>query len=866
MRTCRVGESRPGRVLSRSFAAWLVCLAATIGVAQAPQTVPEGEIIADISTTFITAYKPGAWVPIDVMIHNNKVDISGHLDVTVLSASGPVSPTYRVAVDSPKGSRKRFRVYGRLQGASSIRVMVFNKGRRALDLPLSVRLIPLDERDRIGLILDDEPADYGFIYTAIQRGTSGVGLHRHEIRTPDLPQLPDRPQCYEAYNLVVLGQIDPAQIGLRQRGLLDRYVRQGGVLIICAGENAGRFRGTWVEDLAGVAFGAQLTVDEAILAAEVFDRDDAYGGRAGRDVLLTEITRGPADTECLGRERAIAARRPLGKGYVVTVGVDAHGKALQACAGYLRLWNELTEHHDGGATLNFSSAVNTATQNLPTATGVTVYPWTSVLAYLLAYFFVGIIANWLFWSWLKRREMAWVCLVFFSIGFTAYALIYGTAGRAKSTEVAQLEVLQVPTGGTGERHSVIGLLSARTSDYKLSLTHEYSLVSDSWSQFNQPFMQRRRGLFSQSDAFTFVYDSPPRIEDFQVGASVMRVFEVESDYESEGAVEGELVWDEEGLHGTLTNRSGFVLQNPFLLIEGRRISVQVGEETIEVDIDPQRLEQQDYMFDRARSGYYPYGYRAADVNTVKQQFLDNLISRPEFDEVIDPQLGPYLCGWITGLTPDAVRADEPMKRQISHALLVADIDVNRLRATQPAQIALETRVNETTVMMRNDWGLGLRHRMMDFRQFNAPTIEAVVPQNWESIQGAELVLELWHYTDNNATVVFAPHDASGNEVPPGEPGFRRMEAGETGSEDRGLFGPISEWRVVSTSDGAVNVATFRFPDWKDYVDRENGWIKGSVRFVNPGGESRQVSGSFLPRAYLMVPRQAATNGDWHEWR
>jgi hypothetical protein len=841
-------------------------LAALAAIGQEPQVVPDGDILADISTTFITAYKPGAWVPIDVMIHNNKKDIRGHMEVTVFTPSGPASPVYRVPVDSAKGSRKRFRVYCRMVGATSLRVMVYDKGRPALDLPLSVDLQPLDERDRIGLILDDAPEDYAFIYTAIQRSAGNTGLHRHNLRTPDLPQLPDRPPCYEAYNLVVLGQIDPAQIGLRQRELLKRYVRQGGVLVICTGENAGRFRGTWVEELAGAGFGAQLTVDEQTLAAEVFAPDEQSGGRLGNSVLLTEITRGAVETECLGLGRVLAARRPLGSGYVVTLAVDAHGKALQNCDGYLRLWNDLSEHHGIRTSLDYASAASTASQTLPSATGVKVYPWTSVLAYLLLYFFVGIIANWLFWSWFKRREMAWVCLIFFSIGFTAYALIYGTAGRAKATEIAQLEVFRVPAdGSTGERQSVIGLLSARTARYDFKLNHEYGLVSDSWNQTFSPFMSGRRGFLGQSDAFTFLYDSPPHIENLRVGASVMRVFEVASDFEPKGAVEGDLVWDDEGLHGTLSNQSGFALENPFLLIEGRRIGLPDGD-TMHVDVSPERLAQPDYLFDTAQPGYFYYGYSQIDRNTLRQRFLDDLISRSEFEEAIDPQLGPFLCGWIAGPTPDVVRADEPMQQQISHALLVADIHVNRSKATQPARIALEMLANERSVAMREPWRTGLRQRMLEFYGAASSMVEAVLPPDWEGIQGGELVIEIWHFTNNNATVVFAPLDSTGNEVPPGNPGFRRMEAGQSDSEESGIFGPISNWRVVSTPDGNASVATFRFPDWKDYVDRERDWIKGSVRLVNPDGDNRQVYGSFLPQASLVVPRQAATDGDWHPWQ
>ncbi len=831
---------------------WSLFWIAMMLSAQEPQVVREGDIVADVSTTFITAYKPGNWVPIDVVLHNNKEDISGYLEVTVVGSSGTTSPIYRVPVESPKGSRKRFRVYSNLTDAQRISAMVYEKGRPALDLPIAVRLLPLDERDRIGLILDDEPADYGFLYTAVQRADREAGLHRHELRTEELPQLPDRPQCYDAYSLIVFGQIDPGQIGLRQRELMERYVRKGGVLVICTGENASRFRGTWVEDLSGVSMGAQLTVDEQTLAAEVFDNVDRTGGRAGRDILITELTRGSADTERLGRDRVLATRRPLGSGYVVTVAVDAHGKALQQCSGFLRLWSDLAAREGGGASLNYAKAANTASQTLPSATGVRVYPWSSVLIYLLAYFFIGIVGNWLFWNWMKRREMAWVCLVFFSLGFTAYALIYGTAGRAKATEIAELEVLHVPQdGGVGEKHSIVGLLSARTARYDLDLTHEYGMVSDSWSQSFQPFTRARRGLFSQSDAFTFTYDTPPRIENLRVGASVMRVFEVASDFEPEGGIDGDLVWDRDGIHGTLTNNTGYAIEDPFLILEGRRIALPQTGHALEVNVSVDRLEQRDFLFDANRPNYY-YGYSQIDQQTLQGQFFQDLIARPGFEDTVDPRLGPFLCAWIVGTTPDVIRTEEPMQRQIVRSLLVADIQLNQAQATLPAQVPLDILVNEMPSGSPAPYRMGLRQRMIDFQPSASNSVEAQLPHGWQNSHATELQFEIWIYTDAKATIQFAPVDASGNETPPGSPGFQQAKA--------------SEWQRVDTPDGTASVATFRFSNWKTFADPQNNWFKANIRFTSSENNNQQVYGSFLPLAYLTVPRQASTTGDWHPWQ
>ena len=143
-------------------------------------------------------------------------------------------------------------------------------------------------------------------------------------------------------------------------------------------------------------------------------------------------------------DAVLATIRPVGSGHVATIAVDAAGKALHGTAGFTALWRNLIELREEAAEPNYEFASWQAANTLPSATGIRVYPRSSVLMYLGLYFAVGIVGNWIFWSLLKRREMAWVCLVFVSFGFTAYALVYGTAGRAKATEISQLEVLRLP--------------------------------------------------------------------------------------------------------------------------------------------------------------------------------------------------------------------------------------------------------------------------------------------------------------------------------------------------------------------------------------------------------------------------------------
>ena len=60
--------------------------------------------------------------------------------------------------------------------------------------------------------------------------------------------------------------------------------------------------------------------------------------------------------------------------------------------------------------------------------------------------------------------MAWVCLIVFSVGFTAYAMAYGRSGWAQSAELQRLEVLHL-RAGRDQRRMIVGVGRAYCQEY-----------------------------------------------------------------------------------------------------------------------------------------------------------------------------------------------------------------------------------------------------------------------------------------------------------------------------------------------------------------------------------------------------------------
>jgi hypothetical protein len=654
----------------------LVLAASIVSSAWGAEDDTRGGINFDMAVNYGSAYRSGTWVPVDVIVNNREVDINGWLELRCLAGNDQEGPTYRVPAECPKGSVKRFRFTCCMQNATKIEAMLYQGRRRVLDFPPYIEVRPIDSKDLLGLILDEEALDYGFLNDAVTGGDI-KRFHRESLNTDLLPLLSEQTQCYDPVNVIVMGDIDPNRIGLRQREVLAQYVRNGGVLVVCLGENAKRYRGTWVEGLLGVEIGPDEIVNEPDIVQELFTDAERNGAREDRRFAFTRITPQSPLVRTRGEGRVVAALNPLGSGYVATVAVDASSRALQSCAGYINLWRTLCLLREERGDLNFQAAFSHCANSIPYMSGVNVYSRGSVVLYLLLYFGLGIVGNWLFWNRLKRRELAWVTMIFVSVGFTLYAAVFGTVGRAKASEVEQVDVVRVPQeGGLARLHSIVGVLTARTSSYNINILEERPLVRDLSDESGMNFgwmgpnpnvgMSRRR-------PFRFVQDTPARIEDFAVGASVLRLVCVESETLVPGPIQGELVLDDSGLSGLLTNQTGYTIRDACVFLDGEFYDLSATADGWQVKSS--RGSQ------RAFPGY-GYDGGSGDVTRFMKEFPLSLVSSGQMRGEWEPNItcGPYLCGWSTSSSVGRFEVEGTAKRHISETLVVADIKVERRKS------------------------------------------------------------------------------------------------------------------------------------------------------------------------------------------
>jgi hypothetical protein len=844
----------------------------------------EGDFLLDLNVNYRLGYRDGSWVPIDVVVNNTARDVDGHVELRTYVGDELQSPMYRIPAQSPKSSKKRFRLYCRLDHTTRIEAMLYHKNSPVLPVPATIKINPINSEDLLGLVIDKEPADYGFLNMVFTIGDRSIRYYREEISQETLGLLADFPQCYEPYDAVIVGDIDPGRVAERHRTLLQRYVVEGGILIICTGANAANLRGSWLEDLAGVTIGPTTPVNDAELAAQVFGESDRAGVRPERQGQFAEINPVDPAVRVRGENAVLTAVRPWGSGFIATLAVDASSRLLQDTEGYKRLWRELCGYRRYRGDLNYGAATEYYLNQMPGQAGIQLFSKASVMWYLFLYFVIAIVVNWLVCNALKRRELAWLFLAMFSIGFTAYAMTFGTAGRAKSTQVNQFEVLRVsPRGGSSEIRALASVVTARSSNLSIGLPNEYSLAEGLTSmspwRLNNPY----RGQNAQP--FFLVEGVQPRIDRFLVGASELRVLQVHTETQLPGGIDGSLLREGEVFRGTLVNNTGLELTSPYVLIDGRRYPAILTPQGIEVDADVSREaeKQAAQAADRGR-GTYPAalgrrrtGPRQQERFAESQGFhaacLNTLFEGDGSKEMRFGRSGPFLVAAVKSAPLGPIRIEGEEKNVVATTYLIADIAVDRVTARPAAYQSLPVRFNGMQWQMypmpgNSEWtqsayclsveGIPGRSRTEPGVPLTDIRAEIQTPLFGSGAKAGVMHIELYWTSPTPFRAHFLPEGANktwlaSHTVASTDPAAEQVVHQFSGR--RGGMDQYVEFRVSER---------YRLDDWRRHADPSTGILTGTILFDNSPYVVGETYVSLA--ATLETPLPFQENEDWKPWQ
>jgi hypothetical protein len=190
--------------------------------------------------------------------------------------------------------------------------------------------------------------------------------------------------------------------------------------------------------------------------------------------------------------------------------------------------------------------------------------------------------------------------------------------------------------------------------------------------------------------FCLIQTETPKVADFRVGASEMRLVEFTSDAPVAAHVEGTVTFNEQGMiEADVRCDSDHAIHNPFVWVNGAKCNLVANQEA---DGTHYRTNSPQFPMPAAAHsggtgapmGMARYGNEPLkpDLPSFRDSYVVRLFSAKgtggvyaEQDIQMNSTIGPVFGGWIQGANLTQVRADRPLENATSETLLLADVSV-----------------------------------------------------------------------------------------------------------------------------------------------------------------------------------------------
>ena len=215
--------------------------------------------------------------------------------------------------------------------------------------------------------------------------------------------------------------------------------------------------------------------------------------------------------------------------------------------------------------------------------------------------------------------------------------------------------------------------------------------------------------------------------------------------------------------------------------------------------------------------------------------------------MLTPDLGPFLCGWIDSQPAPTVRLDAPIRENIKHTLLVADIDIERkVKAPdllQPLGVSISG-----TGSWEDDLGL-----IQTRSRSGAVAARISCPRPDTSGGYGDLLIDLYWLRSGSQVCTFAPvgdRENIGHPLPVALDWPDTHKVSETTEN-------ISGRNLVKT--------TYRADDWRSYCD-STGELNGLILAQDAQGTIRRGPLHVNLYARVVEKVQSHKNGDLSRWQ
>ncbi|MBA2263271.1 MAG: hypothetical protein H0W10_01240 [Chloroflexi bacterium] len=590
-------------------------------------------------------YAVGGWMAVAVTLVNDGEPTDGNL--TAATQAGAVSRF----VEMPAGARKVVMLYLQPEAFQRKITVEFQEPNGTVRDEVEVRVLEQSDQQRAIV------GDGGGTLRPQLLGTDELsGPEPISLAPADIPE---RPEPLGGLSAMVWAG-DSASLTEAQQRSLERWVAEGGQLVILGGPDWQARTAAFAELLPVTGLAATDGVPQAALAAWSGSDAPATPDATVSTGTLHEDARALITAD---DGTVLASMRPVGAGHVVLIGTDLATDAHRGWAGAPLLWGRLLpsgallEQFTGGGFPFQEESDSSLSQALTTLPSLDVPPAELLLAVIVGYILLIGPVSYIVLRRVDRRELAWVTAPLLIVLFSASS--YGIGRSLKGSDVIVNQISLIRSSSAGGSASVETYAGVYSPD---NATYDVSVEADALMGRLLPSALRDFGVPTGTDVLVEQGD-PAHLRGLGIGAGGFEGVRAVAVIEHQPTLS--ISWGTRGDDriGTVTNIGDVTISDVAW------ISTSGGE--MVGDLEPGA--DADFTipatnFNGSAASEQVYGFGGFDTGSdeqrqiqMRRQVIDALVGYGSgfrgFDIGTASARGPYLIGWRPGEGPLPILVD-----------------------------------------------------------------------------------------------------------------------------------------------------------------------------------------------------------------
>ncbi|MCP5097516.1 MAG: hypothetical protein GY943_18375 [Chloroflexi bacterium] len=420
----------------------------------------ENDITIHSQVGFDGYFKGEHWVPVQIEVANSGPAIEGELRVTVENSTFGQDIDYVAPISLPTQSSKRVTIYISMPRVIQPTVALYKDNGTLVASATVNKLSQLPLDGLLYGVVSPDPGEFSFLEN-VSVGHSAVG-----VAFLELSELPETAVAWQALDILLINDVDTAELSQAQIDALEAWVDIGGQLIVTGG-------GSWQKTTAGLADLLPVT----LTGSESRDDLPALTQAVGipfRDpgpylVTTSELRKGAVLYHQDGLP--LLAEQPLGEGAVYFLALDPKLAPMLDWDGselmVAKIAVQVPSRPPWALPVQNAYAAESAVSSLPALSLPSV--WQLIIFLLIYIILIGPV-NYIVLKRRKQLERAWLTIPVFIVLFSAGAYITGFQLRGNDVLINQMSIVYNHAGAEqAQVQSLLGLYSPDRSQYDLQL-------------------------------------------------------------------------------------------------------------------------------------------------------------------------------------------------------------------------------------------------------------------------------------------------------------------------------------------------------------------------------------------------------------